>query len=496
MIGLKEIIMTTKNNESPYDVASSRRKGEQRVSNPGYKLVETLRSSGYNYWSLAGELCDNSIDAGATWIRCYLLDENGKTGGKTRTIDKLVFIDNGSGMTEAVAEQCHQICSDRAYDDRDIGKFGLGGIASSISVGRRRLTITRDPDTRQIFGIETDLDEIARCGQIVIRYLKEDELPEPELSLFKKHIKKNMTGTLACVTELDKMSSIRADNVKAVLTGYLGETYYKHIMKREVSFYFDDRDTPIAHKHPILLNEEGVETVFDGEIDIDSTKIEITVVDLYNHPDMAGRGLKGQGLYINRGDRLICKGVCNDPEKNVEGFWNRHADYRDCRVLITIPVSADEHLGVNYKKTEFAWSKPLNDKVAAIVIPYAKSMQNRRKSATPADTRLEREKVLEKVQSKLSTKKGVAYTLHYDNLGAQSPASTHSGKDLYINLDFPTTQKVLAGKNSAAKTTYIETMISWEIAFAALGEPDTSEIEEERRRLHSEISNNLAFFCD
>lgn len=488
-------MQNTAKNVRPYDMAISRKKGERRVSNPGYKLVEALRSSGYNYWSLAGELCDNSIDAEATWVRCYLLDEDGKTDVRTRDINKVVFIDNGSGMTEAEAEECHRICSDRDYDERDIGKFGIGGIASSISIGKRRLTITRDPDTKQIFGIETDLDEIALCNQIVIHYLKEGELPEPELSLFKKHIKKNMTGTLACITELDRMSSIKADNVQNVLTKYLGETYYKHIMKRQVSFYFNGSNKAIPHKHPILLNEEGVDTVFDGEIEIEGTKVEITIVDLSKY-SQSKQKLNGQGLYLLRGDRLICKAICNDPEKNVDGFWNRHAGWRDCRVLISVPPSADDHLGVNYKKTDFKWNKSLNDKVSAIVMPYAKAMFTRRSSAVPADARLERQKVLEKVQEKLDKKNGVNHILHYDNLGAQSPASTHKGRDIYINLDFATTQKVLAGKNTKMKTTYIETMISWEMAFAALGEPDNSVIEEERRRLHSNISNNLAFFCD
>ena len=56
------------------------------------------------------------------------------------------------------------------------------------------------------------------------------------------------------------------------------------------------------------------------------------------------------------------------------------------------------------------------------------------------------------------------------------------------------TQAILNGSNKASKETYLKTIIAFEMAFASLGEVNDSIIEEERRKLHSSISDKLAVF--
>ena len=110
-------------NNTKYKTGPSIVRGRLDAMPPGAKLMESLRSSGYTYWSAIDELIDNSIDAGASWVKMDFFDEDGATEKVTRNVYRLVVADNGRGMSHKALKNCHTLGSERAYSFKDIGKF-------------------------------------------------------------------------------------------------------------------------------------------------------------------------------------------------------------------------------------------------------------------------------------------------------------------------------------------------------------------------------------
>jgi hypothetical protein len=105
----------------------------------GSGFVGSLRSSGYKstIYSMA-EIVDNSVDAKASKIDIIFIEDEKNIGQKSSIyIDKIIFLDNGKGMTEERINGCLMFAEGEGKSDQRIGAFGVGLPNSSISVGRR-----------------------------------------------------------------------------------------------------------------------------------------------------------------------------------------------------------------------------------------------------------------------------------------------------------------------------------------------------------------------
>src|SRR5437879_2839858 len=99
------------------------------------RLMTSLRDIGYDLPSAVADLVDNSIDAGATSVRISV----GTSGG-----DAFIRIaDNGCGMTDRVLDEAMRYGSRRTYVNDQLGKFGLGLKAASLSQCRRLTVASR-----------------------------------------------------------------------------------------------------------------------------------------------------------------------------------------------------------------------------------------------------------------------------------------------------------------------------------------------------------------
>jgi signal transduction histidine kinase len=87
------------------------------------KLLESLRSSGYDNYSAIADLIDNSFDANADVIKVGL--------GETKGEDYLLTIsDNGEGMDERLLDQALRLGSVSDRDNESLGKYGMGLITN------------------------------------------------------------------------------------------------------------------------------------------------------------------------------------------------------------------------------------------------------------------------------------------------------------------------------------------------------------------------------
>ena len=471
-------------------------RGAQEEMPPGSKLVESLRHSGYNYWTAIAELIDNAIDASAKTVTVDLLDENDKNNKVTRAIHSVIVCDDGSGMDYGELRNSHRLGSHRIYATNDIGKFGLGGINGVMSFGMVMWSVTRK--NGELIGRKTDLRDIKAEERIVSTYYKAHEIPQRYLDLFCERRGKDpsVNGTMVACEELDLMSSTRADNVKLKLLSHFGASYYSFLMKRTLALTVDE--TRVAHIHPIMWDSPSAKKVLDQKFTVDGVKFHLMAVDLSAMPTDAAASkqmIKRQGGYFERGGRLLCGAVTNSPEMNVSGFWNHHATYRDVRWLLKFDSTGDDMMGVEYSKKGIKWEQRINDRVGSLISPIAKNIQRAAQKAkmTPV-TDLNKE-VLAEIEQKINFNKAVTWSITREDLGAYGEATEHNGTEIRLNQRHVLIEQFLSRESRDIKDGGLRVLVAVEKAFAQLGEysPDAAAVIE---RLHKSISDNLAIMID
>lgn len=105
------------------------------------QVYESLRYNDYSVENGIGEIVDNSVEAGASEIRVYFTRKSRRVGKKEiEEIDKIIIIDNGSGMSPEVVAKCLVLgCSMREHKNGKlgIGRFGVGMTLGSISLPKK-----------------------------------------------------------------------------------------------------------------------------------------------------------------------------------------------------------------------------------------------------------------------------------------------------------------------------------------------------------------------
>ena len=65
------------------------------------KLIESLRSNGYTIFTAVKDLIDNSLDAGATEIKLYVIPVRGDF--------RIILADNGEGMNKETLDEAMRL---------------------------------------------------------------------------------------------------------------------------------------------------------------------------------------------------------------------------------------------------------------------------------------------------------------------------------------------------------------------------------------------------
>src|SRR5438093_767333 len=101
---------------------------------PG-RLINAVAKIGYDPEVAICDIMDNSVDAGATWIRLQLEPLIQESEGETDTIEKYIIADDGSGMDKETLVEAFTLGSERDYSPHSLGKFGLGLKSAGLSQG-------------------------------------------------------------------------------------------------------------------------------------------------------------------------------------------------------------------------------------------------------------------------------------------------------------------------------------------------------------------------
>ena len=312
------------------------------------------------------DLVDNSIDCGATHVLVRFLMEGARPVG-------LQVIDNASGMDSAGIDDAMTYAKKREYGGRDLGHFGIGLKAASLSqantlvvwskrygspaVGRRlrRETLDAGPVVEEFSTVDAteslasvDVDFPMESGTIVEW--------------------QDMQTFLTSSSESEQGAWVNATTKE--LVDHLGLVMHRILARGELSLRIESYDIrlrfagaprtvtsidPFAHRG---VGRPGYPK--DLPVDVgDATTITRLHIWPYWHKGpgfvQGSRSpLESQGLYIYRNDRLLQAGGWN-------GLAKPSVDLNYARVAIDLTAEMEHHLIINPEKAGTAFDDELRN---------------------------------------------------------------------------------------------------------------------------------------
>ena len=185
------------------------------------KTLESLRNSGFDLATASGEVVDNSCEANATIVRIYTVEKiapsrsNGKSSKQSKTIDSIVFADNGNGIAYEVLPSALKLGFSTRYNQRKgLGRFGVGMKLAAISQARRIDIYTRPLGDKKYYHAYLDLDEVSEGLQTLIQGEVVDCFPSeysnymqyPQSSNHPKKGEPFESGTLVVWSKVDRLT--------------------------------------------------------------------------------------------------------------------------------------------------------------------------------------------------------------------------------------------------------------------------------------------------
>ena len=219
---------------------------ESGLPNPSKFMNQVLRGSAYSFSTAIADIIDNSIEAGATVVEIHADLDN----------LQIAIIDNGDGMNDATHFESMKVAAEtRAYSKDDLGKYGTGMKAASLSQARCLTVATRAKGSANISVRRIDMDHITRTNDWdrLTLVLDESSVPEHVLDALKSR-----SGTAVIWDNIDTF----------YVSGSLNETGARTEMKKQLgpledhigmTFHkFLDGEVPDREQMTIKLNGESI----------------------------------------------------------------------------------------------------------------------------------------------------------------------------------------------------------------------------------------------
>ena len=173
---------------------------------PAHLAVKAMRDNGYKNAAYAiAELMDNSIQAGARKVELLCIQKTDFVEQRSRQrIDQIAVLDNGKGMNKEVLRMALQFGNGTNLDPKqqtNMGKFGMGLPASSVSQARRLDVWSWQNGIKSALYTYLDIHEIEK-GVL-------DQVPEPVLKAIPKEwlgcsTSYGESGTLVVWSQIDR----------------------------------------------------------------------------------------------------------------------------------------------------------------------------------------------------------------------------------------------------------------------------------------------------
>lgn len=287
------------------------------------RLINSLRSLGYEFPTAIAELVDNSIEAKATVVSIDV-----EFDGENSWV---MIADNGRGMSAEKLKEAMRYGSNSEYDENSLGKFGLGLKTASFGQAKHWVVATRTGSSEdEISAFKWDLDHVNRTNRWEILSIKEKKLDPIILEYLK-----NKTGTVVLWTRLEIVQGYENPNTERArkklfsmcrdLEEHLAMVFHRFLMgevpRKKLKIFLnsneiqpwdpyarDEKATKVLEVIKIPVEHEGGhgEVIIEPYILPPSKMFSSTQA----HSKAAGpkKWNQQQGFYIYRNNRMIQSG--------------------------------------------------------------------------------------------------------------------------------------------------------------------------------------------
>lgn len=351
------------------------------------RLVESLRDTGYSPEAAFADVIDNAIAAKATKVRVEL----GSIFGEVR----IVFLDNGNGMTEEELRSAMRYGSPKRSDPKSLGKFGMG-LKTASTAFCERLTVISIKNT--VASIRSwDIDTIRKTDLWQLEtpdwstYLGEKEeleqfAAETDSATMVIWEKVDRLVTLGNEDKIDRQLEILgkelAEELSAVFCRFLDnsdESVPNVTIAMKVNGAAEQNLKPwdplcldlnlvaktirvqvLPKKNITATLSDNSEALFTVTGSILPTQGALTSEEL----DRVRYSLDNQGFYIYREGRLIWHEGWPPRMYKKEGKMTR------LRVVLDFTHELDELFKIDFRKSRIIIPPVVRDKLKEIVAPW------------------------------------------------------------------------------------------------------------------------------
>jgi len=383
------------------------------------KLLTALRSTGYDNYSAISDIVDNSLDANADVIKIEV--------GKGHNEEIIITIsDNGDGMDLDTLDQALRLGSLTSRNDESLGKYGMGLVTASISIGRKLIVISKK-DAKYSTGIQ-DLDEVSHENKF-IKTLRESN--DIERNLFVQVLGGVESGTLVMIQKVDNLQNKNISSLTSKLIRDFGEIY-RYFLNANKKIMVNKKE--VHPLDPMMQNHDNSQIFIDDEHIFESDGVKasarLRIVHLpkfsRDESDRLGINIHNQGFYILRNNRQIAKGESL-------GIFKKHGDFNRFRAELFINGGLDKKVGVNFKKEGIHLSDDLRSWIDRLTTPQIEAVRRLAKKEQQKSTKKVDHASSQRLIGNKSSllKKPKAYHAKDDKLGLKSVRSED-----FANVEF------------------------------------------------------------
>jgi Histidine kinase-, DNA gyrase B-, and HSP90-like ATPase len=358
------------------------------------KLLDSLRSTGYDNYNAIADIVDNSIDADANKIFIDVFQDHHDF--------KIVIADDGKGMDKHTLDEALKLGSETDKDyQSDLGRFGMGLSTASLSMSKRTEVITKDKSGKLLKSI-TDLDWVRESNKFS-KYL--DEADDGDKRIFEKYLDDSVTGTIVTLSKSDRIQNSNKTVFENTLKKHLSRVFRRFI---EAGKEIKVGNEKLRAFDPLFLDDEKTRVFSDEEYEIkiqkgdityeDTLRIKMVIVPDYGITGNKDRGINylNEGFYVMRNQRELFAG------SNLDGIFTKDAHLTRFRAEIYFSGALDDLMGVHFTKRSISIDQALHDKIKEFSKSQIREIQKIADSERPKDERAVSHNDSEKLISKKS----------------------------------------------------------------------------------------------
>ncbi|MBW3568660.1 ATP-binding protein [Candidatus Parcubacteria bacterium] len=319
---------------------------------PNVRAMESLKHVGYSNEAAIADLVDNSMDAGADRVHIQI------------GADKIAIVDNGSGMDRFTLEEAIKLGSNTQRSSGDLGKFGMGLVTASLSLGRKLTVHTEDEGSLKAYTVKQDLNLMIDKNKY---YADLDE-----------SVKIGKSGTSVVIQNLDNLKYKHETLVNRVREE-LSRIFRHYIKAGKIISVNGEKLTALD---PLMLDEEGAELYSDDTYDVNGKIIRIRVAFLpkFSKEEQKRRNVNSrtQGFYLVRNSREIVTA-------STLGMFTR--DWWNTRIRIEVMFSddLDAEFGIDFTKSKLTLKNSVRNLIHEATRKQISHLINRTKSTAKLD---------------------------------------------------------------------------------------------------------------